>query len=193
MDVTRPLETLARWVEDARAAGLPEPDAVALATVDADGRPSARTVSLRRVEEAGLIFTTALWTRKARDLRGNPHVALLFHWPSLGRQVQVCGRVETADRSLAEALFAQRDRPHQLQAMVSRQGEPICDLAALRDRLAAIETQVGDDPIPCPAEWGAVRVRPDVIEYWTAASDALHDRVCFDRDGTGWRRTRLAP
>ena len=132
--------------------------------------------SLRRVEDAGLIFTTALWTRKARDLESNPHVALLCHWPSLGRQAQARGRAG-GPSDLAETLFARRDRPHQLQALVSRQGEPIADLAALRERLAAAERELGDDPIPCPADWGAFRVRPDVIEYWTAAPDAMHDRI----------------
>jgi pyridoxamine 5'-phosphate oxidase len=193
MDERRPLETLARWLQEAREAGLPEHDAVALATVDAAGRPSARTVSLRRVEPDGLIFTTALWTRKARELRANPHVALLFHWPALARQVHVSGRVEPAERALAEEFFARRDRPHQLQAMVSRQGQPIADLAPMRERLAVIRREIGDDPIPCPADWGALRVRPEMIEYWSGAPDALHDRVVLERGKSGWRRTRLAP
>jgi pyridoxamine 5'-phosphate oxidase len=193
MDEARPLEMLAGWLRDAREAGLAEHDAVALATVGAGGRPSARTVSLRRVEDAGLIFTTALWTRKARDVESNPHVALLCHWPTLGRQAQVCGRAERAGRHLAETLFAQRDRPHQLQSLVSRQGEPISNLEALRERLAAAEREIGDDPIPCPTDWGAFRIRPDVIEYWTAAADAMHDRIVLVRDGGRWRVTRLAP
>jgi pyridoxamine 5'-phosphate oxidase len=193
MDVTRPLETLTRWLQDARAAGLTEHDAVALATVGAAARPSVRTVSLRRVEEDGLIFTTALWTRKARELRDNPHVALLLYWPSLGRQVGVAGRAEPAERALAEELFARRDRPHQLQALVSRQGEPVAELAPMRARLAEVRREVGDDLIPCPPDWGAFRVRPDAVEYWTADPDALHDRVLLDRDDGGWRLTRLAP
>jgi pyridoxamine 5'-phosphate oxidase len=193
MDETQPLERLAHWLQEAREAGLAEHDAVALATVNAQGRPSVRTVSLRRVADAELIFTTALWTRKARDLRANPNVALLCHWPSLGRQVQVCGRVEQADRELAESLFGRRDRPHQLQALVSRQGEPIADLAPLRDRLAAVKRELGDDPVPCPPDWGAFRVSPDVIEYWTAAPDAMHDRILLERDGARWHLTRLAP
>lgn len=188
-----PLATLATWVEDARAAGLPEHDAVALATVDADGRPSARTVSLRIVEADALVVTTAMWTRKARDIAGNPHVALVFHWPSLGRQVQVGGRAEVAERALAEALFARRDRPHQLQSLVSRQGAPIEGLEPLRDRLADVREQVGDGPVPCPEDWAAVRIRPQYVEYWSAAADALHDRVVLERDGAGWRRILLAP
>ena len=164
MDDTPPLATLAAWLAEARAAGLPEHDAVALATAGADGRPSARIVSLRRVEDDALVFTTALWTRKAREL----------HWPSLGRQVQVAGRAEPAERALAETFFALRDRPHQLQALVSRQGEPIEDLGPLRRRLAAVREEIGDAPIPCPPDWGAIRVRPDAIEFWSAAADAVH-------------------
>jgi pyridoxamine 5'-phosphate oxidase len=145
------------------------------------------------VENDALVFTTAMWTRKARDLRENPRVALLFHWPSLGRQVHVGGRAETAERALAEELFARRDRPHQLQSMVSRQGEPIPDLAELRRQLAFVRTDVGDGPISCPDDWAAIRVRPEYIEYWTAAPDALHDRIVLERDGSRWRQLRLAP
>ena len=193
MDPARPLDTLSRWLSDAHERGLPEHDAIALATADAAGRPSARIVSLRRVEPDAIVFTTALWTRKARELRENPYVALVIHWPSLGRQVQVAGRAEPAERALAEELFARRDRPHQLQALVARQGEPIADLEPMRARLAAVREEVGDDPVPCPPDWGALRVRPHAIEYWSASADALHDRILLERDGGGWRSTRLAP
>jgi pyridoxamine 5'-phosphate oxidase len=193
MNPRRPLQLLERWVQDARDAGLVEHDSVALATVGEGGRPSARTVSLRRVEDDGLVFTTALWTRKARELRANPHVALLFHWPTLHRQVQVNGRAEPAERALAEDIFGRRDRPHQLQALVSRQGEAIDDLAPLRDRLAIVERELADAAVPCPADWGAIRIRPEAVEYWQGADDALHDRSLLERVGDGWRLTRLAP
>ena len=187
------LEQLAEWVRAARDAGLPEHDAAALATVDARGRPSARTVSLRRVEDDALLFTTAMWTRKARDLRENPLAALLLHWPSLGRQVHVGGPVEVAERSLAAEIFATRDRPHQLQALVSRQGEPIAGLDAMRRDLEVVRRRVGDAPVACPEDWAALRLRPEYVEYWVAAEDALHDRILYTREGDGWRQTRLAP
>ena len=98
------------------------------------GRPSARTVTLKRIEDDALLFTSALWTRKAREIEANPQVALLFHWPALGRQVHVTGAASLAERALAEELFAERDLFHQLQTVVSRQGEPIDDLDELRDR-----------------------------------------------------------
>ena len=187
------MERLAEWVRGARDAGLPEHDAAALATVDASGRPSVRTVSLRRVDVDALVFTTATWTRKARDLQANPWAALLLHWPSLGRQAQVGGRVELAERSLAEALFAQRDRPHQLQSMVSRQGKPIAGLAPLRERLADVRREIGDGPVPCPEDWAAMRLRPEYIEYWVAAPDALHERLLYTRANGSWQRTQLSP
>jgi pyridoxamine 5'-phosphate oxidase len=193
VDVIRPLDTLAAWLRDARDIGLPEHDSATLATTSATGRPTARTISIRRVQADSVVFTTALWTRKARDLRLIPHVALLFHWPALGRQVHVGGRAETCERALAEEIFAERDRPHQLQSLVSRQGEPIADLAPPRDRLARVQREVGDGPIPCPDDRGAMRIRPEFVEYWTAARDALHDRVVFERDGEGWQVLRLAP
>ena len=193
MDKTGPLERIARWVEEARAAGLVEHDAVGFTTVGSDGRPSARTVSLRAVEGEGLIITTALWTRKARELGANPWVALLFHWPSLHRQVAVSGRAELAERGLAEEIFARRDRAHQLQSLVSRQGTPIDDLAPLRRRLAEVREELGDRPAPVPQDWSAVRIHPAVVEFWEGAADALHDRRMAERDGHAWRWTRLAP
>jgi pyridoxamine 5'-phosphate oxidase len=202
MSEARPLSTLATWLAEARSAGLAEHDAVTLATTGADGRPMARIVSARRIEPDAVVFTTALWTRKARDLAANPNVALLFHWPSHGRQVHLGGRAEMAERALAEEIFARRDRPHQLQSLVSRQGEPIADLAPLRARLGTVRDAVGDDPIPCPEDWAAFRVQPEFVEYWSASADALHDRVVYDalhdrvvfeREGGGWRVIRLAP
>jgi pyridoxamine 5'-phosphate oxidase len=189
----RPLSTLADWLVEARDAGLPEHDAVALATTGADGRPTARIVSARRVERDAVVFTAALWTRKARDIAANPHVALLFHWPSLGRQVHIGGRAELAERELVYEIFPQRDRPHQLQSLVSRQGDPIADLAALRARLAVVRKEIDDAPIPCPEDWAAMRVRTDFVEYWSASADALHDRVVFERREGLWRVLRLAP
>ena len=111
MDGTNPLAALGGWIEEARERGLPHPASVAFVTVGADGRPSARTVALKRLEGDALVFTTALWTRKASEIEANPHVALLFHWPSLGRQAHLTGEATVAERALSEELFAERDRP----------------------------------------------------------------------------------
>lgn len=188
-----PMETLGRWLEEAANAGAPAPTAMALATVGGDGRPSARVVSLKRLDPDGLVFTTALWTRKAAELRANPGVAAVFHWPALGRQARVEGRAEIAERQLAEELFAERPRGHQLQAIVSRQGEAIEELGPLRARLDELKSGTDGQPIPCPADWGAIRIRPDMVELWSEGHDRLHERRLFARDGDSWTATLLAP
>jgi pyridoxamine 5'-phosphate oxidase len=187
-----PLRELGRWIEAARQAGAPHPAAVAFVTVGEDGRPSARTVTMKRLEDEALVFTSALWTRKSREVAANPAVALLFHWPSLGRQVHVTGEARLAERALAERLFAERDLLHQLQTVVSRQGEPIDELDPLRDRLAHL-AEVQETPPACPQDWGALRVRPRAIEFWDEAPDRLHERRLFVREGSGWTQTLLAP
>lgn len=192
MPADDPIRELERWIEEARARGVAHPAAVAFVTASAEGRPSARTVTMKRVEDDALVFTSALWTRKAREIEANPQIALLFHWPDLGRQVHVTGAAEFAERALAEELFAERDPGHQLQTVVSRQGEPIDDLGRLRDRLDHL-SRVQETAPACPEDWGALRVRPETIELWEEASDRLHERRLFARDGEGWTMTLLAP
>jgi pyridoxamine 5'-phosphate oxidase len=187
-----PLALLERWIVDARDGGLPAAESVAFVTVGEQGRPTARTVSLKRLQDGALLFTSALWTRKARELAANPHVALLFHWPSLGRQVHVAGDAELTERALAEQLFAERAPAHQVQTLVSRQGEPIEDLAPLRARHAHL-LEAMEAPPACPPDWGAIRVRPQAVEFWLEGDDRLHDRLLYARDGERWSLTRLAP
>jgi pyridoxamine 5'-phosphate oxidase len=187
-----PIGELREWIQEARAEGLAQPASVAFVTVDAGGRPSARTVTLKRLEEDALVFSTALWTRKAKEAEANPHVALLFHWPSLGRQAHVAGEAALAERPLAEELFAERDLFHQLQTVVSRQGEPIDDLDPLRDRLSHL-AQVQETPPPCPPDWGALRVRPEAIELWREGDDRIHERRLFTRGDDDWTVTLLSP
>ena len=188
-----PLEVLGRWLEEADEAGVPVPRAMTLATAAADGRPSARLISLKQLTDDALVFTTALWTRKVRELRENPRVAAALYWPALGRQVRIEGRAEIAERALAEKFFADRPRSHQLQAHVSRQGEEIESLDQLRSRLDALQVELGDDPVPCPDDWGAVRLTPDRIEFWQEGEDRLHSRQLFEASVSGWRQSLLAP
>jgi pyridoxamine 5'-phosphate oxidase len=187
-----PLPLLERWLADARASGAPEPEAVAFVTVSADGRPSARTVQLKRLESDALLFTSALWTRKAREIEANPHVSLLFYWASVGRQVHVAGRALVAERELAVELFGERERSHQLQTLVSRQGEPIDNLTPLRDRHAHLMEAMEAAP-ECPSDWGAIRVMPDAVEFWCEAPDRMHERLLYERTGEEWGMTRLSP
>lgn len=191
--MAEPLEILAGWLDDARAAELPAAGAMTLVTVGEDGRPSARMVSLKRLEAGALVLTTALWSRKAEEMRLNPRVAAVFHWPALGRQVRIEGRGEIAGRELAEELFAERPRDHRLQAIVSRQGKTIEGLGPLRERLDALRDETAGRPLECPLDWGAVRIVPDRIELWEEAADRLHERRLFEADGGEWRLSRLAP
>jgi len=191
-DRIEPLQELHEWIEEAQREEVPHPASMAFVTVGADGRPSARTVTLKCIEDNALVFTTALWTRKAKEVEANPHVALLFHWPSLGRQAHVTGKASLAERALAEELFAERDLLHQLQTVVSRQGEPIEDIEPLRARLAHL-AEVQETAPACPEDWGALRVRPNTVELWSEASDRLHERRLFRRDGDGWSVSLLSP
>lgn len=188
-----PLDILTRWIGEAQAAGLAGGAAMSLATADSDGSPSVRVVSLKRLDREGLVFTTALWSRKVSELRQNPRVAAALHWPTLGRQVRVEGRAVIAERELAEELFAGRPRAHRLQALVSRQGEEIEAIDPLRRKLAALDAELGDRAIPCPADWGAVRIVPDRIELWEEAEDRLHRRTLYELAGNDWHSSLLAP
>jgi pyridoxamine 5'-phosphate oxidase len=191
--VDKPFEILDRWLDEAAQAQVPAPRSMTLVTATADGRPSARLVTLKRLEDDGLVFTTALWTRKVEVLRDNPAVAAVFHWPVLGRQARIEGRAAIAERRLAEELFASRPRDHQLQALVSRQGETIEDLGPLRERLERLRDETADTPIPCPPDWGAVRIVPDRLEFWEEAPDRLHERRLYESVDGEWRLSRLAP
>lgn len=196
MDVSQsddPLEILGRWLEEAREPGAEAPGSMTLATVGADGSPSARMVTLKRLEADALVFTTALWTRKAAELLANPRVAAVFYWPSLGRQVRIEGRGEVAERELAEELFAGRPRDHQLQATVSRQGETIDGLDPLRERLEQLRDETAGRAIECPSDWGAIRIVPSRVELWHEAPDRLHERRLFEAEGDEWRQSLLAP
>lgn len=189
-----PLRLLEQWLTDARAANVAQPDAIALATVGEDGQPSTRIVQLKRVETDALVFTSALWTRKAREIAANPRVSLLAYWPTLGRQLHATGEALVAERTLADELFAGRELSRQLQAIVSRQGEPIEDLQRLRDRHAHL-MKVTEVPPACPPDWGAVRILPNLLEFWSESEDRMHDRLLYERDADGesWRLTRIAP
>jgi pyridoxamine 5'-phosphate oxidase len=178
-----PRDRLEEWLAD--------PVPVALCTASADGVPSARMVSLKELTSDGLLFTTALWTRKAADLKANPRAALLFHWPERGRQLHVTGRTRVASRAVAERLFSERPRAHQLQAIVSRQGTEIESLEPLRERLAELEAR--DAAPACPPDWGAIEVIPEAVEFWQESSDRLHDRLLWRYNGERWTEARLAP
>ena len=190
-----PIEQFRRWLADAEAAGTPLPNAMALATAGADGKPGVRHVLLRGVDERGLTFFTNYDSRKGRQLAENPWAALVFLWKGLDRQVHVSGRVTRVEEAESDAYFATRPREAQLGAWASPQSQALGDRGELDRRLAEVDARFPGD-VPRPPFWGGFRVRPDSIEFWQGRHHRLHDRFLYSADPadpTGWRVERLSP
>ncbi|HTE64680.1 MAG TPA: pyridoxamine 5'-phosphate oxidase [Candidatus Binatia bacterium] len=190
-----PLVELAAWVAQAEAAGHRLPNAFALATANATGRPSVRLVLMRGIEPDGLRFYTNRGSTKARDLAANPWGAAVFWWEQTNRQVRVSGPVAPLDEEEATAYWATRPRGHQLAAWASEQGAPIADRAALGAKVAALTARFGpDEAVPLPPFWGGYRLEPELVEFWESRSDRLHDRIEYRRGpDRSWERRRLQP
>lgn len=187
-----PIVQLEAWLREAEAAS-PRADAMTLATADAKGRPSARQVLLRGLDERGLVFFTNRASRKAKDLAANPQAALVFHWYELGRQVRVEGAVEEIDDAESHAYWRTRPRPSQIAAWASPQSQPLAGRSELDRRFEETAAEFGDGEVPLPPFWGGYRVLPKAFEFWQHQDDRLHDRVLYTRTDGGWRRERLAP
>lgn len=189
-----PLPVVRTWIADALAAHLEQPNTMTLATVGPDGRPSARTVLLKGVDDGGFTFFTNLESRKGLELASNPNCALVLLWVPLARQIRVEGRAQPIDDDEADAYFRSRPRGHRLGAWASAQSSVIADRTVLEERLAEVERMYdGTDDIPRPPFWGGYRVWPDSIELWHGRDDRLHDRFRFTRSSGGWERARLSP
>ncbi|MFL6258255.1 MAG: pyridoxamine 5'-phosphate oxidase [Thermoanaerobaculia bacterium] len=188
-----PIEQLRAWLDQARDAYPEEFTAMTLATADRQGRPSARVVLLKGLDERGLVFYTNYESRKGRELAENPRAALVFYWPALDRQVRIEGTVERASREESEAYFISRPLGSRLGAWASPQSRPIPGREDLERRLREAEERFGEE-VPLPESWGGYRVRPETVEFWQGRPSRLHDRLRYslDPDG-GWRIERLAP
>jgi pyridoxamine 5'-phosphate oxidase len=190
-----PIELFRRWFDEAARAGMPQVNAMTLATVAGDGRPSARTVLLKGVDDRGFQFFTNYESRKAGELEANPHAALVFLWIPLERQVRVTGDVTRLSAEESDAYFATRPRGSQVGAWASQQSRPLPAREQLEQRWQQLEDQYGHDPVPRPGHWGGYLVTPREIEFWQGRENRLHDRFVYTRsaDGSGWERTRLQP
>jgi pyridoxamine 5'-phosphate oxidase len=189
-------EQFDRWFADAVAAELPEPNAVVLATADADGAPDARTVLLKGYDATGFVFVTSYASTKGAQLAINPRAALVTPWHGLHRQVRAAGHVERIGDAASDALWDPRPRGAQLAAIASVQSTVVSSRAELEDRVRLLDEETGAGALPRPAIWGGYRLIPERVEFWQGGQDRLHDRLRFRRDdeeGGGWIVERLAP
>jgi len=191
-----PIAMFRRWLDDTVQAGLHEPNAMVVATVSAEGRPSARMVLLKGLDERGFVFYTNYSSRKASDIDANPAVSLLFPWHDLQRQVRVEGTAVRVSEDESQAYFASRPRDSQLGAWASPQSEVVSSRAALDERYGGVLAQfAGLDAVPLPPYWGGFRVVPDAVEFWQGRKGRMHDRLVYRRPAgdAAWAVVRLAP
>ena len=189
-----PLKQFQQWFEEARAKVSQLPEAMTLATATTEGKPSARLVLLKQVDDRGFVFYTNYRSSKARDLEANPFAALVFYWPQLERQVRVEGTVTRTSAAESDEYFRTRPRDSQIGALASPQSEVIPNRDVLERRLAELEEKYRDRELERPAHWGGFRLKPDRIEFWKGRPGRLHDRLLYERQSDGsWIIKRLAP
>jgi pyridoxamine 5'-phosphate oxidase len=189
-----PIEQIRAWFREAELAGVVFPETMTLATATPEGRPSARMVLLRGIDERGLVFFTNTESRKAQELDANPRAALILYWQAVSRQVRIEGTVSRVSDEETAAYFATRPRGHRLAAWASPQSRVLPDRSELERRFADVEERFdGVEEVPLPPFWGGYRVVPETVELWESRENRMHDRVEYTRAASGWSRVRLAP
>jgi pyridoxamine 5'-phosphate oxidase len=190
---SEPMSMVRRWLDEAESHGIRLPNAIALATSAADGRPSVRHVLLRGVDDGGFVFYTNHGSRKGIELAENPRAAFSMYWRELDRQVSVTGDVERVSDEESDAYFATRPREARLGAWASRQSSELSYRTELLERYRDFEVRYPGEDVPRPPFWGGYRIRPLSVEFWQGRLHRLHDRFRYARDGAGWSIRRLAP
>jgi pyridoxamine 5'-phosphate oxidase len=190
---SEPVSMFRRWLEEANAAGIRLPNAIALATATVGGRPSVRHVLLRGIDDRGFVFYTNHGSGKGRELAENPRAAFSVYWRELDRQISVTGDVERVSDEESDAYFASRPREARLGAWASRQSAELTSRSELLERYAGFEARYPGEDVPRPPFWGGYRVRPITVEFWQGRLHRLHDRFRYAREGDGWTVRRLAP
>lgn len=191
-----PITQIQRWLREWVASTPHEPSAMVLVTADGRGRPSARNVLLRRIDDRGLVFFTSYRSKKAQDLAANPQATALFSWVPVLRQIQVTGSVARVDPADSDAYWATRPRGSQLAAWASDQSAPLANRAELEDRYAALEERYAGGAVPRPPHWGGFRLVPEEVELWQGRANRMHDRFRYRRPvgrPDGWEIVRLNP
>ncbi len=188
-----PIAGFIAWMEQARGVGIVFPEAAALATADAGGRPAVRHVLVKAADERGFVFYSNRESRKGRHLAENPRAALAFFWREVDRQVCVTGRVTPTDDEESDAYFATRPREARIGAWASRQSRVVGSREDLDAAYDEVEQHFPGEDVPRPPNWGGYRLEPDTIEFWKGRDHRLHDRLRYTRDGGGWRVERLWP
>ena len=192
-DINQPLELVMRWLEDAKALGMDEPDAMNIATICEKGKPRNRMVLMRHITQDEIGFFTNLSSHKSKEIIANPEVSATLWWPKMERQIRIQGVASPMAREVVQAYFDSRPRNSRIAAWASKQSQPLESMSILSDRFYKVSRRFAGSDIPLPEFWGGYTISVDRIEFWLGQPFRLHERVVFTKTGNGWDISRLFP